>query len=75
MITPCILVCTLDDRTGLCSGCARSLDEIGGWAGFTPDKRQQIMAALPARLAGLAQAAGVPSIGGVQSNGRDGQAS
>lgn len=71
MITPCILVCTLDDRTGLCSGCARSLDEIGGWAGYTPDERQQIMAALPARLAGLAQAAGAS----VQSNGRDGQAS
>ena len=54
MITPCILICTLDDETGLCCGCGRSLDEIGGWGGYTDAERAQVMAVLPARLFSLA---------------------
>ena len=29
--SPCINVCTLDHVTGLCQGCARTLQEIGDW--------------------------------------------
>lgn len=57
VLTPCIKVCVVDAASGLCSGCGRTLNEIGGWLGFSDDQRRAIMAALPARLAALAGAA------------------
>lgn len=51
MLTPCILVCSLDDKTGLCFGCGRTRDEIGLWTSYTDAERADIMAALPARMA------------------------
>lgn len=47
--SPCIDVCRLDPRTGLCVGCLRTMDEIAGWAGFSPAQRQQVLALLPTR--------------------------
>ena len=29
--SPCIGVCAMDDLTGFCQGCYRTLDEITGW--------------------------------------------
>ncbi|HEX2448960.1 MAG TPA: DUF1289 domain-containing protein [Methyloceanibacter sp.] len=31
METPCVNVCLLDDETGLCVGCGRTIQEIAGW--------------------------------------------
>lgn len=47
--TPCVQVCTVDGRSGLCLGCLRTLGEIGGWSKFTDEERTRIMAELPAR--------------------------
>jgi predicted Fe-S protein YdhL (DUF1289 family) len=47
--TPCVLVCTLDDESGLCLGCFRSLEEIAGWRRFSDARRAALMAALPQR--------------------------
>jgi predicted Fe-S protein YdhL (DUF1289 family) len=47
--TPCVQVCVIDDDSGLCLGCFRTLDEIAGWAGFSEVERSAVMAALPAR--------------------------
>ena len=30
--SPCICVCTMDQATGLCIGCYRTIDEIAGWS-------------------------------------------
>ncbi|MGA9005037.1 MAG: DUF1289 domain-containing protein, partial [Pseudolabrys sp.] len=30
--TPCVKICTLDARMGLCLGCGRTVDEITRWA-------------------------------------------
>jgi hypothetical protein len=49
--TPCVKVCTLDARAGLCLGCGRTIDEIAGWGAMSADERARIMAELPARLA------------------------
>ena len=49
----------MDDATGLCIGCGRSLDEIAGWLTLSSAQREAIMQALPARLVALAQAQGV----------------
>lgn len=49
--SPCILVCSIDTKTGYCFGCGRTRDEIAGWIDMTPQMRRDIMATLPARLA------------------------
>ena len=48
--SPCILVCSIDMKTGYCFGCGRTRDEIAGWIEMSPQMRLEIMAALPARL-------------------------
>ncbi len=48
--SPCILVCSIDLKTGYCFGCGRTSREIGAWIGMTPDERRTIMDELPARL-------------------------
>lgn len=47
--SPCVKVCVIHPETRLCTGCLRSIDEIGAWSGMTPDLRREIMAALPER--------------------------
>ncbi|HEV7319105.1 MAG TPA: DUF1289 domain-containing protein [Ensifer sp.] len=50
MKSPCILVCSIDDKTGYCFGCGRTRDEVGKWSLYTDSERDIIMDALPARL-------------------------
>jgi predicted Fe-S protein YdhL (DUF1289 family) len=49
--TPCIDVCEMDNGTGLCRGCGRTIDEIARWGGMSLEERRAIMAVLPARKA------------------------
>jgi hypothetical protein len=49
--SPCIKVCTLDARSGLCLGCGRSIGEIAAWSGMSAAERARVMAGLSARLA------------------------
>jgi uncharacterized protein len=57
--SPCVRVCAVDGRTGLCEGCGRSLKEIAGWARLSETERLAIMADLGGRMirAGLVQSA------------------
>jgi uncharacterized protein len=48
--SPCILICSIDDKTGYCFGCGRTSAEIAGWLSFTPEERRNVMAGLPERL-------------------------
>jgi predicted Fe-S protein YdhL (DUF1289 family) len=48
--SPCILVCSIDIKTGYCFGCGRTDAEIAGWADFDGIQRREIADALPARL-------------------------
>jgi len=48
--SPCILVCSMDMKTGYCFGCGRTREEIAGWLDMTPEARRAVMAILPARL-------------------------
>jgi hypothetical protein len=50
MESPCILVCSIDDKTGYCFGCGRTREEIAAWVSYSSEERRQIMTALPARL-------------------------
>ena len=52
--TPCVNICTLDARSGLCLGCGRAVDEIARWAAMSAFERRRIMSELPSRLASKA---------------------
>lgn len=47
--TPCIKLCVIDQPSGLCRGCLRTLAEIARWSGMSADERRAAMARLPAR--------------------------
>ena len=48
--SPCVKICTLDARSGLCLGCGRTIDEIARWTAMTAAERTRVMSELPARL-------------------------
>jgi hypothetical protein len=41
--SPCVQICVIHPETRLCAGCARSIDEIGGWSRMSPEERRAIM--------------------------------
>ena len=47
--TPCVKICTLDARRGLCLGCGRTIDEIARWGSLSTAERSRIMDELPKR--------------------------
>ncbi len=49
--SPCVKICVVHPETRLCTGCARSIEEITAWARLSPDARRDIMADLPNRTA------------------------
>ena len=49
MKSPCNNVCQLDPKSGLCIGCARTLDEIARWAEMSDAERERVLAELPKR--------------------------
>ncbi|MCX7176167.1 MAG: DUF1289 domain-containing protein [Proteobacteria bacterium] len=55
--SPCIDVCKMDEASGLCQGCYRSLAEIAAWSGASDTERVQILAAVSQRRARLDPAA------------------
>ncbi len=50
MISPCEKICILDNASGLCRGCGRSLAEIERWTRYSDAERAAVMAQLPERL-------------------------
>ena len=49
--SPCVQTCVIHPETRLCTGCARSIDEIGAWSRMSAEARRAIMAELPTRQA------------------------
>jgi uncharacterized protein len=47
--SPCVNVCRMDDATGWCSGCLRTLDEIAGWSSLGDEARRAVWARLSQR--------------------------
>jgi hypothetical protein len=47
--SPCIGVCLIDDASGLCEGCLRTLEEIAIWGSSSPAQRREILARVDAR--------------------------
>jgi predicted Fe-S protein YdhL (DUF1289 family) len=49
--SPCINVCKMNERTGLCEGCARTLDEIALWSQLDDDTKREVWALIEQRRA------------------------
>lgn len=46
--SPCVNICTLDEQD-VCTGCLRTLDEIGAWSTLSAQEQWRVVAALPGR--------------------------
>ncbi len=53
--SPCISICTLDDVSGYCRGCARTMDEITEWRTLSPAARGAVWQVMPARFSAMGQ--------------------
>jgi predicted Fe-S protein YdhL (DUF1289 family) len=52
--SPCINVCRMDEATGWCVGCLRTLDEIALWSALDEDDKRQVWHDLAQRRAAAA---------------------
>jgi predicted Fe-S protein YdhL (DUF1289 family) len=48
--SPCVAVCLIDPKTGLCLGCGRTLPEIARWPRLDGAERRAIMSSLAQRM-------------------------
>lgn len=49
--SPCIGVCRMDEHTGWCAGCLRTLDEIAAWSLLDDAQKRDVWLALGRRRA------------------------
>jgi predicted Fe-S protein YdhL (DUF1289 family) len=47
--SPCVNVCHMSPRLGVCTGCCRTLEEIARWSEMGEAERARVIAALPGR--------------------------
>ena len=47
--SPCIGVCVIDEASGLCEGCLRTLEEVALWGSSTAEQRREILDRLERR--------------------------
>jgi uncharacterized protein len=52
IVSPCIGVCAMNEATGFCHGCFRTMDEIQGWWEMPVTQRERVMQVLGERQAG-----------------------
>ncbi len=53
--SPCVNICRMDEASGLCEGCQRTLDEIAFWSVMDEDDKRVVWAHLAQRRALLPQ--------------------
>lgn len=66
--TPCIGICILDEKAGICVGCGRTGQEIANWLAMGEEPRRVIMAGLAARLASRREPPTAPPAGAERSD-------
>lgn len=47
--SPCTSVCRMDEASGLCAGCLRSIDEITVWSLLDDDEKRALLHTLAQR--------------------------
>ncbi len=56
--SPCIKICVVHPEARICTGCLRSIEEIGAWSRMGPDERRAVLAELPERAAAFTKRRG-----------------
>ncbi|SDW97584.1 DUF1289 domain-containing protein [Litoreibacter albidus] len=56
--SPCVKVCIVHPAERLCTGCLRTIDEIGAWSRMTNEARAALLEELPSRAGRLKQRRG-----------------
>jgi len=51
--SPCVKICIVHPDARICTGCYRSIEEIGTWSKMSHEDRAAIMQELPDRAASL----------------------
>ncbi len=49
--SPCVRLCGIDEATGFCIGCYRTLDEVVAWQQLTQTQQLQVVAQCDTRKA------------------------
>ena len=49
-LSPCMSICTMNDSTGECVGCLRTLDEVAHWSIYTPAEQRGVWHRLSQRI-------------------------
>ncbi len=49
--SPCVDVCRIDEATGHCAGCLRTIDEIAVWSMLDDAAKRDVLAAVAQRRA------------------------
>ena len=58
--SPCISVCQIDDATGCCIGCYRSMDEIRDWPIMSAAEKTDVLSRIAERKAARAISDSLP---------------
>lgn len=51
--SPCINICVVHPAERICTGCLRSIEEIGAWGRMTNAERAELLEELPSRAGRL----------------------
>lgn len=49
--SPCTKVCVMDQKSGCCVGCYRTLEEIAGWSEYSTAEKLAVLERVKARRA------------------------
>jgi len=49
VLSPCIGVCSIDEASGYCHGCYRTIEEIKAWWNMSPAEQQALVDTLDVR--------------------------
>jgi predicted Fe-S protein YdhL (DUF1289 family) len=49
--SPCINICRMNDASGLCDGCLRTIDEIAAWSTLDDEAKRAVWHAIDTRHA------------------------
>lgn len=47
--SPCVKICVVHPAERICTGCLRTIEEIGAWSRMSNEARAELVAELPSR--------------------------
>jgi uncharacterized protein len=53
--SPCISICVMNEASGLCEGCLRTIDEIMVWGSLPDEQKTLVWAEITKRKAALGE--------------------